>query len=59
MAGYWTGFAATGTPSAMGFVAWPAYDPANESVLVFEDGADADTQGSSMKCDFWDGIAAE
>ncbi|MFO0619326.1 MAG: hypothetical protein U0414_42450 [Polyangiaceae bacterium] len=43
----------------MGFVAWPAYDPANESVLVFEDGADADTQGSSMKCDFWDGIAAE
>jgi para-nitrobenzyl esterase len=59
MAGYWTGFAATGTPSAMGLPSWPAYDPVNEAVLVFDDGVDTDAQVASTKCDFWDGIAAE
>lgn len=59
MAGYWAGFAATGVPAAPGLVTWPAYDPTNEAVVVFDDGVDTDTQVASDDCDFWDGIAAE
>jgi para-nitrobenzyl esterase len=33
----WTAFARTGSPDHKGMPAWPAYDPASRSTMVFDD----------------------
>jgi para-nitrobenzyl esterase len=58
MLGYWTQFAATGTPNAPGDAGapmWPAYSPTTEPYLQLLDPTPmASTDLATMQCQFWD-----
>ena len=55
--GYWTRFASTGNPNrplADKAANWPAYIPAKDDVLVFDDKAHMEQTSKTHKCAFWD-----
>ena len=52
----WARFAATGDPNGTGLAAWPAYDPARDLTLVWDDPASAVDGVRSEACDFWDSL---
>ncbi len=57
--GFWTNFADTGNPNAMGRSTWPVFK-ANKPVFLQEDvpiSVESETQfRSNYKCDFWDNL---
>ncbi|MEZ4434526.1 MAG: carboxylesterase family protein [bacterium] len=53
--GYWTRFAADGTPG--GLPPWPAYEAATDEAIVFHgDGIEVISGIRAAKCDFWDAL---
>lgn len=59
MGGYWTRFAAAGTPNESGVFKWPAYTLAAEPVLVLDGELSTDEKLASARCDFWDSLASD
>jgi para-nitrobenzyl esterase len=53
MIGYLTRFAATGDPNGAGAPAWPAYDPVEDTHLVFDDTITLGRKLREPQCDFW------
>jgi para-nitrobenzyl esterase len=51
---YWSSIASSGDPSTGAAVAWPKYDPTNDTFLQLDDTIQAGTQVRQAQCDFWD-----
>lgn len=56
MNGAWARFAAAGDPNGPGLPAWPAYDAARDSTLVWDAPASAANGIRTDACDFWDSL---
>ncbi len=53
----WAFLAGSGDPNGPGAPAWPAYDPAADRTLVFDDPPAAADGIRTQTCDFWDALA--
>jgi para-nitrobenzyl esterase len=53
--GYWSRFAASGSPNGLGAPAWPRYTIAGDQLLSLAPGATAATAGfaADHHCAFW------
>lgn len=54
MIGYWTRFATTGDPNAVGAPVWPRYDAAADTHVVLDASIGTGTALRREACDFWD-----
>jgi para-nitrobenzyl esterase len=52
--GYFSRFAATGSPSPTGAVQWPAYDESSDQYLVLDSTVSVGSNAAE-KCEFWEG----
>jgi para-nitrobenzyl esterase len=52
----WARFAATGDPNGAGLPAWPPYDAAKDSTLVWDAPAEGVDGIRTSACDFWDSL---
>lgn len=57
MLGYWTRFAAAGSPNGADAAAWPLYAPSTDPYLELGTEIVAGAGIRPEKCNFWDGIA--
>lgn len=54
---YWGSMAKHGAPTAAGQLAWPRYEPTDETQLVIDATASTTSAFKKDKCNFWDSLA--
>ncbi len=59
MMGYWTRFAQTGDPNAVGAVSWPLFQRASDPHLELGLPIASSDRLREAKCNFWDSLVAE